>query len=104
MLEPGKCLWFFLQAEFWCLGVWAVDGQDVPAGREWLACSPLARSTAVMLLSVHPGSRGGHVTSQPLRDSLEERAWVTALLWFRQRSERQWRDMPQLSPTVPTLF
>lgn len=46
-LEPGKRLWLFLQAELWCLGVWAMDQQDVPAGREWSAHSQLARSGAV---------------------------------------------------------
>lgn len=47
ILEPGKCLWLFLQAEFWCLGVWAMDQQDVPAGGEWPAHSQLARLGAV---------------------------------------------------------
>lgn len=42
-LEPGKCLWLFLQAKFWCLGVWALDQQDVPAGREWSAYSQPVR-------------------------------------------------------------
>lgn len=46
-LEPGKRLWLFLQAEFWCLGVWAMDQQDVPAGREWSAHSQLARLGAM---------------------------------------------------------
>lgn len=42
-LEPGKCLWLFLQAKFWCLGVWAMDQQDVAGGREWSAHSQMAR-------------------------------------------------------------
>lgn len=60
MLEPGKCLWLFLQAAFWCLGVWAMDQQDVPAGREWSE-----------LLAGQIGSCGYSKLSVPIHDPPE---------------------------------
>lgn len=54
ILEPGKCLWLFLQAEFWCLGVWTVNQSDVPGGREWSALSQLARLRAAATVMCQP--------------------------------------------------
>lgn len=93
-LELRKGLWLFFQSEFWCLGLWAVDRQTVPAGRRgqvtpslpdpWLWRESYQHLQSFLLQPAYPPRPSSDTASMRPCSRADQ---ITSLTWFGHQGD-----------------